>query len=1007
MTRSSKQFIEFLKSKYIKIPDIILVVLFLICILYFMENSYRFDFDVDNEFELIHPWMAVQDNQENSYIIDKERSRVVKLNQENEVDFVIDGYAPDGNTFYYADSITVSKDGDIYILDTEWSEKGFSVISESILRYNSSGDFEEIYYQVFYDKIYNDKHRIFGMRAIEDDLFFVSADEDGFQLNCIDGVTGEVHVKQDYSLKDAIILIQDFTIQEKTLEIYGTDKRGKIIKGDIQGNIETIYDSLIDPMFPEKSTFYRLDVSPEHIIYITDIALDRVLALDTKEDNKQLYEIITGSKNWTVTVNKVGPDIYLNAAGNNGVIIDNLEGKRVLNQLIFKNGFNYQMKKILFVLASLIGAISLVYMLLRVIGIVANIEYLSSQRIGMLLMSVLIFVALIVVSNLTKEHEKIYSDELMFKLTTAAEAVSYSIDKDALENVVFPKHFMNEDYKKLIGVINNTIDKSHNYNDDLYCNIMKYDGQEAYSLIYQDMSIGAYYPLLENEVSDVLYIYETGNKIHSNVTSETGSYIYVEMPIYNEAHNKVIGVVAVGTLNNNLLTNMKAIVRWLLIVSVLIIVIVLFMFTERVAFIKLRAKFYEETEKKHKTPFHIARLLIFITFIGVSMATSFMPIYVSSFVTADFGISKELVAAIPISINLVFIGLTAPFCSGLLQKMGFKYVAMLSAFLSMSGDILMAIGGSYLTLLLGLIINGIGVGLITNEIYNYIILYDHEVKKNKRKSTGVSIFNGASLAGINVGMIIGAFLANRIGQQNVFIVSAILWAFLIVSFVIVGKYTIKMNSLRFSYKSSGISNNSNKSSNSKRWVFTRNMLTFIFLIQIPYIMINGFIYYYIPLFGDANGLNELEISLLIIISSLCSVYLSVPLTSYLKEKMKGKTLYLSSLIAYIGLLVFALNRNVTALVVASVLIGIGNSFGISERFSYFLSFEELKVYNKRKSIKVYNLLNTMGEFAGPIVFAGIMSSGMLLGTLTFVGVSAGLNGIFALKEKNKRQLAIK
>jgi hypothetical protein len=151
-----KQILKGFQKKHIVLGDIIFILILLVAGMFYTTNNYRFDVGYESSLELINPWIVVKDQGDYKYVLDNERTRIVKLNPDHQVEQGINGYAPDGNTFYYADNMTVGENGDIYVLETGWSLTGFSVEYESIIRYDASGEFKDFYYEVFYDEIYND-----------------------------------------------------------------------------------------------------------------------------------------------------------------------------------------------------------------------------------------------------------------------------------------------------------------------------------------------------------------------------------------------------------------------------------------------------------------------------------------------------------------------------------------------------------------------------------------------------------------------------------------------------------------------------------------------------------------------------------------------------------------------------------------------------------------------------------------------------------------------------------
>ncbi|NLC10985.1 MAG: hypothetical protein GX767_01855 [Firmicutes bacterium] len=277
----------------------------------------------------------------------------------------------------------------------------------------------------------------------------------------------------------------------------------------------------------------------------------------------------------------------------------------------------------------------------------------------------------------------------------------------------------------------------------MYCNILKRESDEAYAIAYIDSSIGAYFPLFDAEAAEVHRVYDTGEVLLSSTVSETGPYIYVKAPIYDN-DGKVIGVVEVGTLSDVLDSSVNQMLRAIVVPLIMIILVILFVFSEIFSFIDLCSKYKEEVqENKQAVPLHLVRFLVFITFVAFNMATSFLPVYILRFVGEGIDIPRELAGSIPMSINLVFLAITSLFCARLLNAFSFRKVAVFSGCIALCGDLILALSQNYAMIVSGLILNGIGVGLITNAIHIY--LASSKFGGNKVSGYGFSIFSAASL----------------------------------------------------------------------------------------------------------------------------------------------------------------------------------------------------------------------------------------------------------------------
>ena len=116
----------------------------------------------------------------------------------------------------------------------------------------------------------------------------------------------------------------------------------------------------------------------------------------------------------------------------------------------------------------------------------------------------------------------------------------------------------------------------------------------------------------------------------------------------------------------------------------------------------------------------MVRLIVFVTFLAFNMATSFLSVYASRLVGDNIGIPRELAASLPVTLNLAFMGIMSLFCAPLMSRFSFKNIAVVSAAICFAGDMTIFLNSNYYALIGGLVLNGIGVGLITNCLNMFI-----------------------------------------------------------------------------------------------------------------------------------------------------------------------------------------------------------------------------------------------------------------------------------------------
>ena len=148
---------------------------------------------------------------------------------------------------------------------------------------------------------------------------------------------------------------------------------------------------------------------------------------------------------------------------------------------------------------------------------------------------------------------------------------------------------------------------------------------------------------------------------------------------------------------------------------------------------------------------------------------------------------------------------------------------------------------NYYALIGGLILNGIGVGLITNCINMFIASSDDM----SLKRDGFTIFNSGSTSGINIGSMLGASLAGVLSQQQVFAVSSATWILVAVLFFAFGKYISQAGKM-----ADQEAQKRTRTMGFGRFLASPSVWGYMLLVQIPYIMLNSFMF---PFTGQTWG----------------------------------------------------------------------------------------------------------------------------------------------------------
>lgn len=1018
-----RRWIESIKKRRLGKLDILCVLVLIAGLMYMNTQMYRVDGLFQKDFQMVNGYIAKQDTQGNTYIVDKEHTRIFKLDSHKKVDFAINGNSRETDTISYVGDLAVSDTGDIFVEENHWG--GLYVDREAILVYDNKGRYKATCYDMPYNDEYVDKRKIFGMNISGGQLYYVILQKDAIALYTMDTISYEHTLIETIDYENAYNAVYDVCIMPEVDSIYVLDKRNRVVllqNGRVQeqtdgaqqqaddaqlqadgaqqqtGGVQVCYDSAEDTSMAGQAAFYNMAVDASQTIYLTDIKGNNIFRLDNQ--TQRLVPVLSGDTALTVnaSVDSGGNPVLSAIYGGRYCEIDS-SGK-IFEADTFVRGTKLLTKTVVIYLFMALSVIAGAWLALRLIFLLVGLSLSQVTRNGILISGVVVVVTGIIVAQLMNSFEQVYSEEIFEKLSISAHSVSSQLDGGELNAVSRPEDFMGSEYNKLLDILEQILNRDFEFNQNIYCNILKYEDGQGYSVAYLDQSTGTYYPLDAIETEEVRQVYETGEDLKNGGKADVaGSFAYVKVPVFDASGN-VTAVVAVGSDTSIIASQLAQMQSRVLITLVTIILVMLFLFGEILGFFDLRSKYKTAvTKDSNAVPLHMVRLIIFVTFLAFNMATSFLPVYAANLVSESIGIPKELAASLPVTLNLAFMGIMSLFCAPLMARFKFKTIAVVSACICLGGDLTIFLTSSYYTLILGLILNGIGVGLITNCINMFIA----SSKDMELKRDGFSIFNSGSISGINIGSMLGASLAGILDQQKVFAVSSCAWILVGILFILFGKY--------ISQASRQVDAVTNKDKTAKmgfgRFIASPQVWGYMLFIQIPYIMLNSFIYYYVPLYGADQGFSENTTCLLLMVNSLCSVFFGVALTNFFTKRFREKTIYISTVMSLAALLLFAASPTVSVLIVTLLIMGISSSFGVSTKSVYFTELPKVVRYGAEESMGVYNLADNAGESVGPMIFGSLMSSGNLLAAMgKFVSVIFAAGAVYAVgslrKGKGKR-----
>lgn len=944
------KFKAYLKDRRVHKSDIILLVILLPCLVFLYIAWTGGVFSTRQEYPVSQGYQARMDGGW-VYVLDSGHSTLTKASTDGSIIYRV-------SPGLYVDGFCVGEDGCVYLNASSFG--GMTVVGEQILAYDSTGENLRVIDERDYGEDFLSKHAFHGVSEKNGELHYIECKEDEIVSHCVN-LSDMSHSETSFTYANAFRSVSDACFDGRTL--YILDRNGTLFRIQADGLRERIYN--VDFAEEKERVPYRISVSDAGEVYYTDIRSRTVQHVLIKDGRSET--VVEDTDSVTVDVDSsTGVERYILTDESSVQLPDGVI-------MAFRNSAGPMVKKYLACAVAAVALILAVILVLRVLNAALSRKRTNMQQIIFAAIAMSLITTVLTGSIMINSFRKAYTDKINEELIVCAVSTANSIRSEDVLRINEPGDYGSDAYLRLSAAMEYVFDRSIGINRNTYCNILRYDGGEegAYSIAYLDGTIGTYYPLSAFETDETITVYETKKPVISEAIEDiSGTYFGVKVPILDVEGN-CAGVVSAGTqvvLLQELVRNM--IVR--VLTSILLFAIIAWFLTSEVIAYAKNVDVYRTGAETRPTmlPGHLFRLLIVLIFAAYNLEASFLPSYIMHQLP-EGSENTAVLASLPYTVNVFIIGLTAIFCSRFVRGIGLLRTLMLSLALAFAGNLLIFLVPGYSSIMGGMALIGIGVGLSTNMMY-VLLTY---VSDSHDQVWGLSIYNAAVMAGINLGMVGGSVLAVLVGQRLVFAAGAGLWLLIL---LLSGGMMRKMSgAIVIPDKQAA----KEKSGGLRTLFGNRFVPTFMICIQNPYVVFSSFVMYYLPIFCDEHGYSETSTALMLLCYAELSILVGDTMVERTRKWMGNGAMYAALGINILALLIFAWKPELIGMLAALLLLGLSASFGKPVQQKYFIDLPQVKSYGEDKAMGIYNFTENIGESAGPVVMAWLMFSTPLLSTV--------------------------
>ncbi len=360
--------------------------------------------------------------------------------------------------------------------------------------------------------------------------------------------------------------------------------------------------------------------------------------------------------------------------------------------------------------------------------------------------------------------------------------------------------------------------------------------------------------------------------------------------------------------------------------------------------------------------FNDIRLALFLFATADELPLAFLPLYTRASENLWPWLNQSVLLSLPLAGYLLAIIVASPFARGLGQRFGLRTLFLAAGVPMIGAHLGLYFAQTAQEIIFWRSVTGVGYALITLACQDYVIDTATRETRDRLLGTFTLVLFGGVLAGVSLGGV----LADRLGQQNVFLLSAVL----------IGVSAV----LSFWLIAPGAGSNAGSEDRfSLRAIFAplrnRRFLAVLMGVAVPMgVIMQAFVSYLVALTLDSLGASTADIGRALTLYFI-GVIAAGPLGGSLAQTgLPVRYLaVLAALMAGLALALFAFRPDVTVLVIALAVSGLG--FGLARGAQVSLVMAEAETGLKDVGIvAVLGSLRTLervGSVVGLVVMAGI------------------------------------
>ncbi len=395
---------------------------------------------------------------------------------------------------------------------------------------------------------------------------------------------------------------------------------------------------------------------------------------------------------------------------------------------------------------------------------------------------------------------------------------------------------------------------------------------------------------------------------------------------------------------------------------------------------------YEERPDNH-LPYTYIRPLIFLFVMADGFTASFFPLFVDTLYEPLWGLSKDVILGLPISVFMFFLALSMVLGGSVTDRFGWRRPLLIGIFINAVGLMITSVSQDIFQLLLFRSVTALGFGIVFIACQQFII----NNTTVKARTLGMATFLAAFFSGDICGTVIGGMLADRIGYTNVFVVSGVFAMFAFLFGILIFKKETHEPSAHRHQRLFTIKD-----------VFgvfkDREFVSVVFLQAIPAkIALIGFVFFFAPLYLNRIGALQSDIGRLIMCYGLMLVFFGPLFSKYCdKASLRKYFIFVGGMLTGLSMISFYFIQGFGSVLFIVMMMGVAHTFSVSSQASFITETAFVKKVGAGAGMGIFRFWERIGNVVGPLLMGYLIAVTDYERSIMIVGIISVLCSLLYL-----------